>query len=105
MSYPDSSLSEEDKAWQPELQTTGTEPKWEESEDGAGQTDPEEEVEPDRWQCLQDWKEVIEGSEGLVYNDPWSDSMATVRGQMTRRGLHYPYVMRPSTAHPTPSGV
>ena len=43
----DSSTSEEEEAWHPELQTTDTEPKWEEeSEDGAGQTDLEEEVEP-----------------------------------------------------------
>ena len=46
----DSSTSEEEEVWHPELQTTDTEPKWEEEgEDGARQTDPEEEPEPNRW--------------------------------------------------------
>ena len=49
----DSSMSEEEEAQHPEPQTMDTEPEWEEeSEDGARQTDPEEEVEPNRWQCL-----------------------------------------------------
>ena len=48
VSCPDSSSSEEDKAQHPELQTTDTEHKWEEREDGARRTDPEEEAEPDR---------------------------------------------------------
>ena len=48
VSCPDSSSSEEDEAWHPKPQTTDTEPKWEESEDGARQTDPEEQAEPDR---------------------------------------------------------
>ena len=67
----------------PEPQTTDTELEREESEDGAGQTDSEEEAEPDRWQHPWDWEAVIEGSEGLAYNDPRSDSMdsmATVMG-------------------------
>ena len=47
----DSSTSEEEEAQHPKPQTMDTEPKWEEeSEDGAGQTDPEEEAEPNRWQ-------------------------------------------------------
>ena len=64
----------------PKPQTTDTELEWEESEKGAGQTDPEEEVEPDRWQHLQDWEAVIEGSEGLAYNDPWSDGGRRLAG-------------------------
>ena len=52
----------------------------EESEDGARQTDLEEEVEPNRQRHLRDWEAVIEGSEGLAYDDPWSDSDATVTG-------------------------
>ena len=70
--------------WHPELQTTDTEPEWEEeSEDRARQTDPEEEAEPNRWQHLWDWEAIMEGSEGLAYDDPWSDStdsMAMVMG-------------------------
>ena len=46
----DSSTSEEEEVWHPKPQTTDTEPKWEgESEDGAEQTDLEEEVRPNRW--------------------------------------------------------
>ena len=50
VSWPDdSSTSEGEEAQHPELQTTDTEPEWgEESEDRSRQTDPEEEVEPDR---------------------------------------------------------
>ena len=73
----------------PKLQTTDTEPKWEESEDGAGWTDPEEEVESDRWQQPWDWKAVVEGSEGLAYDDPQSgsmDSMALVMGADDSQG-------------------
>ena len=71
VSCPDSSSSEEDEVPHPKLQTTDTEFKWEVSEDGAGRTDPEEEAEPDREWRLQDWEAVIEGSEGLAYDDPW----------------------------------
>ena len=47
----DSSTSEEEEVQHPEPQTTDTEHEWgEESEDGARQTDHEEEVEPNRWQ-------------------------------------------------------
>ena len=62
--------------WHSKLQTTDMEPNLEEeSEDGAEQTDPEEEEEPDRQRCPWDWKEIIEGSEGLAYDDPQLDSM------------------------------
>ena len=77
----DSSTSEEEEVQHPEPQTTDTEPEQgEESEDETRQTDLEEEVEPNRWQCSQDWEAVMEGSEGLAYDDPWSDSDATVMG-------------------------
>ena len=46
----------------------------------AGQTDPEEEVEPNRRRHPWDWEAVMEGSEGLAYDDPWSDSVTTVIG-------------------------
>ena len=75
VSCPNSSLSEEDETPHPKPQTTDTELEWEESEDGARQTDPEEEVKPDRWWHPQDWEAVIEGSERLAYDDPRSDSM------------------------------
>ena len=65
----------------PEPQTTDTEPEQgEESEDEARHTDPEEEVEPNRWRHSRDWEAVMEGSEELAYDDPQLDSDATVMG-------------------------
>ena len=58
----DSSTSEEEEEeeWDPELPTMNTELKRdEESEEGARQTDQEEEREPNRWQHLQDWEAVM----------------------------------------------
>ena len=52
----------------------------EESEDGARQTDLEEEAEPNRWQRSWDWDAAMEGSERLAYDDLLSDSNATVMG-------------------------
>ena len=67
----DSSTLEEEEVQHPKLQTTDTEPEQgEESEDGARQTDHEEEVEPNRWWHLHDWETVMEVSEGLAYDDP-----------------------------------
>ena len=90
VSCPDSSSSEENKTWHPELQTTDTEPEQEEeNEDGAEQTDLEEEMEPDNRQHPWDWEAVIEESEGLAYNDLWSDTMdstATVMGADDSQG-------------------
>ena len=84
----DSSTSEEEEAQHPEPQTTDTEPeRGEESEDGARQTDLEEEAEPNRWQHSWDWEAVMEGLEGLAYDDPWSDSDATVMGVDCPQGL------------------
>ena len=82
VSWPDnSSTSDKEEAWHPEPQTMDTEPEWgEESEDGARQTDPEEEAEPNRWQYLWDWEAVMEGSEGLAYDDLQSYSDAMVVG-------------------------
>ena len=65
----------------------------EEGKDRARQTDPEEEAEPNRWQCPRDWEAVMEGSKGLAYDDPQSDSDAMVTGVDGPWGLHY---------HPTP---
>ena len=79
--FNDSSTLEEEEAQHPELQTTDTEPEWgEESEDGARQTDPEEEAEPNRRWCSRDWEAIMEGLEGLAYDDPQSDSDAMVMG-------------------------
>ena len=82
MSWPDdSSMLEEEEAQHPKLQTTDTEPEQgEESEDGARQTDLEEEADPNGQWCLWDWEAVMEGSEGLAYDDPWFDSNTTVMG-------------------------
>ena len=64
----------------PELLTMDTEERGNESEDGARQTDLEEEVEPDRQQRSWDWESVMEGSQGLAYDDPQSDSDAMMMG-------------------------
>ena len=61
----------EEEVQHPKPQTTDTEHKQgEESEDGARQTDHEEEAEPNRRWHPQDWEAVMEGSEGLAYDDP-----------------------------------
>ena len=74
-------MLEEEEAQHPKPQTMDTEPEWgEESEDRARQTDQEEEVEPNRWWRLRDWEAVMEGSEGLAYDDLQSDSNAMVMG-------------------------
>ena len=82
VSWPDdSSTLEEEEAQHPKLQTMDTEPEWgEESEDRARQIDLEEGVEPNRQQHSQDSEAVMEGSEGLAYDDPRSDSNAMVTG-------------------------
>ena len=90
-----------------------TEPKREdESEDGASQNDPEEEAEPNRWRCPRNWEAIMEGAEGLTYDDPWSDSTdstATVTGADGSQGsalsLHneatncLPHTPRHATLH------
>ena len=73
----DSSTSEEEEVRHPNPQTMDTEP---ESEDGAGQTDPEEEAEPNRWRRPWNWEAIMEEAKGLAYDDPRSDSDATVMG-------------------------
>ena len=78
----------EEEASHPNLLTTDTDPEREdESEDGARQTDPEEEAEPKRWQHPWDWEAIMEGSEGLAYCDPRLDSDVTV---MEADGLQGP---------------
>ena len=96
----DSSTSEEEEVQHPELPTMDTEPEWgEESEDRARQTDLEEEVEPNRQWCSQDWEAAMEGSERLAYDEPWSDSDATVVGVDCPQGP----VLSPRTpSHATP---
>ena len=71
----------EEEVRHPNPLTMGMDPKREdESEDGAVQTDPEEEEEPNRRRCPRDWEAIMEGAEGLAYDDPWSDSDTTVTG-------------------------
>ena len=57
-----------------------TEEREDESEDGARQTDLEEGVEPDRQWHSRDWESVMEGLQGLAYDDPQSDSNAMMMG-------------------------
>ena len=82
VSWPkDSSMSEEGEDVQdPEPPTTDTEEWGDECEDGARQADLKEGVEPDRRRCSRDWESVMEGSQGLAYDDPWSDSDAMMMG-------------------------
>ena len=81
VSWPeDSSTLEEEEAQDPEPLTTDTKEQGDESEDGARQTDLEEGVEPDRWRCSWDSESVMEGLQGLAYDDLWSDSDATMMG-------------------------
>ena len=78
---PTNSPTSEEEERDPEPPTTDTELEWgQESEDGARQTDLEEEWEPDRWRHSRDWEAVMGEMERLAYDDPWSDSDATVMG-------------------------
>ena len=84
VSWPDDcsmSEEEEEEEWDPELLTTDTELEWgEENEDGARQTDLEEEQEPNRWWHSWDWEAVMGEIERLAYDNLQSDSDATVMG-------------------------
>ena len=84
VSWPNnSSMSEEEEeeVWDPKLPTTDTELEWgEESEDGARQTDLEEEGEPNRQWHSWDWEAVMGEMERLAQDDPQSDSNATLVG-------------------------
>ena len=103
MNWPnDSSTSEEEEeeAWDPELSTTDTElEQGEESEDRARQTDLKEEGEPNRWWHSQDWEAVMGESEKLAYDDPRSDSNATVAGADCPQG---PALLPHTPSHATP---
>ena len=78
--------AEEEEVWHSDTQRTNlpTDMDWEaedESEDGAGgQTSPGGEAERDRWWQPWNWEAVMEEAEGLAYDDPQSDSDATVTG-------------------------
>ena len=82
ISWPNNcSMSEEEEdVRDPEPLTMDTEEWGEESEDRARQTNLEEGVEPDRQQHLWDWEAVIEGLQGLAYDDPQSHSNAMMMG-------------------------
>ena len=83
----DSSTStKEEEVWHSDTQSTNpptdTDPEvGDESEDRAGgQTNPGDAVERDRWQHPRNWEAIMEEAKGLAYDDPWSDSDATVMG-------------------------
>ena len=83
----DSSTSvEEEEVWHSVTQSTNppmdTDPEvGDDSEDGAGgQTDLEDAAERNRWWHPRNWVAIMEEAEGLAYDDPWSDSDATVMG-------------------------
>ena len=93
MSWPtDSSTLEEEEEKEeqdPEPLITDVEPKQgEENEEETRQTDQEDQQEPNRQRHLQDLEVVMGEEERLAYDDPWSDSNATVMGLMaTPRGV------------------
>ena len=94
------SEEEEEDAWDPKPLTTDTKEQGEESEDGARQTDLEEGVEPDRRRCSWDWEAVMEGSQGLAYDDPRSDSDAMMMGADCLLGTaSSPPTRSPATPH------
>ena len=81
----DSSTSvEEEEVWHSDTQSTNppmdTDPEaGDESEDGAGgQTDPEDAAEGNQWLHPQNWEAIMEEAKELAYDDPQSDSDATV---------------------------
>ena len=56
--------------------------------------DQEEERELNRWRHLQDWEAVMGEEERLAYDDPQSDSDATVMGVDGHSPRHLtPYVL------------
>ena len=82
----DSSTSaEEEEAWHP---PRDTDPEvGDESEDGAGgQTNLGDAVERDQWWHPQNWEAAMEEAEGLAYDDPRSDSDATVTEANSSQG-------------------
>ena len=64
----------------PRSPTTDTNEQGEEDKNRARLTNLEEGMEPDRQWHSWDWEAVIEGSQGLAYDDPWSDSDAMMTG-------------------------
>ena len=74
-------MEEEEEEQDPEPPTTDTElEQGEEREDGDRQTDLKEEQEPNSWQRLQDSEAAMGETERLAYDDPQSDSYATIMG-------------------------
>ena len=90
VSWPaDSSTSDEEEEEQeevdPEPLITDVElEQGEEDEDEIRQVDQEDEQEPNRQWCLQDWEAVMGEEERLAYDDPWSDSDAMADGHSPR---------------------
>ena len=89
----DSSTStEEAEVWHSDTQSTNpptdTDPEaGDESEDGVGgQTNPGDAAERDWWWHPQNWEAIMEEAEGLAYDDPRSDSDATVMGVDSLQG-------------------
>ena len=91
VSWPaDSSTSEEEEEEQeeadPEPLVMDVELKLgEEDEEEIRQVDQEDEQEPNRWWCSQDWEVVMGEEERLAYDDLQSDSNTTADGCSSRR--------------------
>ena len=100
----DSSMSEEEEAQHPDPLTTDMDPEWED-ESEAGQTDAEEEVEPNRRWHPWDWEAIMEGSEGLADDDPQSDSNATVMGADGLQGPALSLLVEATKPHLTSQGM
>ena len=94
-------MSEEGEDVQdPEPLTMDTKEWGDESEDRARQTNLEEGEEPDRQRCSQDWESVMEGLQGLAYDDPRSDFDAMMMGVECPWGTtSLPPTQGPATPH------
>ena len=81
-----STSAEEEEAWHLDapstnLPTDTDREVGDESEDGAGgQTGPGDEAKTDQWWHPRNWEGVMKEAEGLAYDDPRSDSNATIMG-------------------------
>ena len=97
---------EEEEAWHSDTLSTNpptdTDPEvgYESKDRVGGQTSPGDVAERDRWQCPQNWEAMMEEAEGLVYDDPWSDSNATIMGADGSQGSELSLCYEPTDSLP-----
>ena len=109
----DSSTSaEEEEAWHSDTLSTNLpmdmdREAGDESEEGVGgQTSRGDEAETDYRQCPRDWEAMMEEAKGLAYDDPRSDSDATITGADGWQGPELSLRDEPTDSPPnTPSSL